>query len=96
MKRGYKKRPEFVPLEYRHAFDAVSKQHLADLVWSLAGRLAERSADELADTFARACEESARVSFERHDIGLGKADERFRARHARDEAKQVGPHEEWS
>lgn len=79
--RGVKLGMVFVPSAYRHAFDGVSKAHLADLVWSLAGRCAD-SADVSEDVFNQACQESERVSLDRGDISLSKVADRFSRRTA--------------
>jgi hypothetical protein len=89
--RGIKLGMSFVPLEYRHAFEGVSKAHLADVVWSLAGRCVETSADVLEDVFAQACQESERVSLDRRDVSLSKVADRFHARIDRAERSMVGP-----
>lgn len=65
---GLGKRPTvLIPPTYRSALDRVSKAHLADLVWSLAGRLAEGSADIDTAVFRVVLDESRIVSTYRDD-----------------------------
>lgn len=67
---GLGKRPTvLVPAAYRGALDKLSKAHLADLVWSLAGRLAE-SADIDGAIFRVLLDESRIVSTYRGDKPL--------------------------
>lgn len=67
-----KKSSCFVPVEYRRALASVSKAHLADLAWTLAGRLPNGGLDHPEQVFTEIRAESDRVAIERLETSIGR------------------------